>query len=93
MIKLLTYILFEKLIYILALETASPGNQHYASCIGALSFLVVIRSNVIQQFASRATRSIFPAAAVTQAVVRVKCKFVVVWAKTIRSVYTVYARR
>jgi len=41
-----------------------------------LSFLVVIRSNVIQQFASRATRSIFPAAAVTQAVVRVKCKFV-----------------
>ena len=25
-------------IYILALETASPGNQHCANCIGAISF-------------------------------------------------------
>jgi len=29
---------FEKYIYILALEMASPGNQHCANCIGALSF-------------------------------------------------------
>jgi len=36
--KLLPYILFEKYIYILALEMASPGNQHCANCIGALSF-------------------------------------------------------
>jgi len=36
--KLLPYILFEKYIYILALEMASPGNQHCASCIvGTLS--------------------------------------------------------
>jgi len=27
-----------KYIYILALEMASPGNQHCANCIGALSF-------------------------------------------------------
>jgi len=39
--KLLPYILFEKYIYILALEMASPGNQHCANCIGALSFLIV----------------------------------------------------
>jgi len=30
--------LFEKYIHILALEMASPGNQHSANCIGALSF-------------------------------------------------------
>jgi len=35
--ELLPYILFEKYIYILALETASPGNRHCASCIGTLS--------------------------------------------------------
>ena len=38
LIKLLPYILFEKYIYILALEMASPGNQHCDSCIGTLSF-------------------------------------------------------
>ena len=38
LIKLLPYILFEKYIYILALEMASPGNRHCASCIGTLSF-------------------------------------------------------
>ena len=38
MIKLLPYILFETQIYILALEMASPGNQHCANCIGTLSF-------------------------------------------------------
>jgi len=32
------YILCEKNIYILALEMASPGNQHCASCIGTLLF-------------------------------------------------------
>jgi len=36
-IKLLPYILFEKYSYILALEMASPGNQHCANCIGTLS--------------------------------------------------------
>jgi len=30
--KMLPYILFEKYIYILALEMASPGNQHCANC-------------------------------------------------------------
>jgi len=30
--------LFEKYIYILALEMASPWNRHCASCIGTLSF-------------------------------------------------------
>jgi len=35
LIKLLPYILFEKYIYILALEMASPGNQHCASRIGS----------------------------------------------------------
>ena len=39
MIKLLPYILFEKIyIYSSALEMASPGNQHCANCIGTLSF-------------------------------------------------------
>ena len=32
------YILFEKYIYILTLEMASPGNQHCAGCIDTLSF-------------------------------------------------------
>ena len=36
--KLLPYILFEKYIYILALEIASPENQHSANCIGTLSY-------------------------------------------------------
>jgi len=36
LIKLLTYILFEKYIYILALEMASTWNQHGASCVGTL---------------------------------------------------------
>ena len=38
LIKLLPYVLFEKYAYILALEMASPGNQHCVSCIGTLSF-------------------------------------------------------
>jgi len=38
---LFPYILFEKCIYILALEMASPGCQHRAGCIGGtLSFLI-----------------------------------------------------
>jgi len=40
--KLLPYILSEKCIYILALEMASPGNQHCAICIGTLSFPIFI---------------------------------------------------
>jgi len=38
--ELLSHILFQKYIYILALEMASPWNQHCASCIGTLSFRV-----------------------------------------------------
>ena len=38
MIKLLPCILFEKYIYISALEMVSAGNQHCANCIGAVSF-------------------------------------------------------
>jgi len=38
LIILLPYILFEKYINILALEMASPGNQHRANCIGTFSF-------------------------------------------------------
>jgi len=34
--KWLPYILIEKYTYILALEMASPGNRHCASCIGTL---------------------------------------------------------
>ena len=35
--ELFLYVLFEKYIHILALEMASPGSQHCARCIGALS--------------------------------------------------------
>jgi len=38
LMKLLPYILFEKYIYVFALEMASPGNRHCASCIGTPSF-------------------------------------------------------
>jgi len=40
LIKLLPCVLFEKCIYISALEMASPMNQHCANCIGTLSFPV-----------------------------------------------------
>jgi len=36
------YILFERYLYVLALEMASPWNQHGANCIGTLSFPVDI---------------------------------------------------
>ena len=50
MIKSLWCILFEKYFYFLTLEMASPGNQHCASCIGALSFpmWISIQCAVIQ---------------------------------------------
>jgi len=32
---------FEKYIYILAFEIASPWNQHCANCIGTLSFPII----------------------------------------------------
>jgi len=38
LMKLLTYIVFEKYIFILALEMASSGNQRCANCTGTLSF-------------------------------------------------------
>jgi len=42
LIKLLQYIFFQKYSYILALEMASPANQHSANCIGTLSFPILI---------------------------------------------------
>ena len=41
LITFLPYILFEKYIHILALEMASPENQHCINCIGTLSFAIV----------------------------------------------------
>jgi len=41
--------LFEEYIYILALEMASPGNQHCVSCIGTLSFRIVTRDTVTER--------------------------------------------
>jgi len=38
--------LFEKYIYILAQEMASPGNQHCVNCIGTLSFPIARRQTV-----------------------------------------------
>ena len=43
---MLPYNLFEKYIYILALETASPGNQHCVSCIGTLSFPISLLTSL-----------------------------------------------
>ena len=40
MIKLFPYVLFEKYIYILALEMASTENRHCANCIGTLPFAI-----------------------------------------------------
>ena len=39
---------FGKCIYILALETASPGNQHCANCIGTLSFFIGSKHNLMK---------------------------------------------
>jgi len=39
--KLLSYMLLEKYINILALKMASPGNRHCANYIGALLFPIV----------------------------------------------------
>ena len=47
--KLLPCFLFEKCIYILALETVSPKNQHCASCIGTLSFPINATAILIPQ--------------------------------------------
>ena len=45
MIKLFPSVLFEKYVFILALEMASPGNQHCAKCIGTLSFPIELHSS------------------------------------------------
>jgi len=39
---LFPYILYENCIYLLAIEMASPGNQHCANCFGALSIPVIL---------------------------------------------------
>jgi len=39
-------VLFDKIyIYILSLEMTSPGNQHCASCIGTLSYHIVLQTS------------------------------------------------
>jgi len=48
-IVLFPYILFEKYIYISAMEMASPGNQHCANCIGTLSFPIGISTTDINE--------------------------------------------
>jgi len=45
-IKLLPYVLLEKYINIFALEMASPGNRHCASCISVLSFPIDLGQNL-----------------------------------------------
>jgi len=45
---------FEKYIDILALEMASPGNQHCASCIGTLS-LSIAKTELVLGVAAAAT--------------------------------------
>jgi len=46
LIKLLPYILYEKYIYILALELASPGNRHCAIVVSAhLQNMIIINNN------------------------------------------------
>jgi len=45
--KLVPYIFVEKCIYISALEMASPGNQHCASCIGTMAHTFVRRCMLI----------------------------------------------
>ena len=47
LIKLLPCILFEKYTYILALELASPGNQHCASCISTLSIVPYTQTGTV----------------------------------------------
>jgi len=49
LIKLLSYILFEKYICISALEMASPENQHCTNCIGTLSFLIIYKHDVMHK--------------------------------------------
>jgi len=60
--KLLPYILFEKYIYILALEMASSGNQHCANCIGTLSFLLYVALLLVSLSTSTAPRLVSPPA-------------------------------
>ena len=57
LIKLLPCISFEKYIYILALEMASPGNQYCANCIGTLSFPISFAHSAVPDinFSSHST--------------------------------------
>jgi len=45
--KLLSYILFEKYIYISAVEMTGPENQHCANCIGTFTFPVTRKCAVV----------------------------------------------
>jgi len=49
LLKMLPYILVGKYINILALEMASPGNQHCANCIDTLAFHIKLSSCCILQ--------------------------------------------
>jgi len=61
LIKLPPYILFEKYIYILALEMASPGKQHGANCIGTLSFNIFLmrKQTKAQNLVDRSFNNLF----------------------------------
>jgi len=57
LVKLLPYNLFEKCITILALELASPGKRHCASCIGTLSFHIVNVMSITSCYGTASQRS------------------------------------
>jgi len=61
LIKLPPYILFEKYIYISALEMASPGKQHCANCIGTLSFNIFLmrKQTKAQNLVDRSFNNLF----------------------------------
>jgi len=62
--KSLPYILFEKYISILALETASPGNQHCANCTGSAPFRA-LHTWLMTRVALTTTSTRLPAAVVS----------------------------
>jgi len=57
---LFPYILFEKYIYLLALETANPENHYCANCIGTLSFPMFIFCSFTSVQASQDFRRLSP---------------------------------
>jgi len=68
--KLLPYFLFEKCVYILALEKAGPGNRHCVSCIGTISFPVLHHNAEIAQSWQRFSNQIQQLDSILEAPVR-----------------------